>query len=113
MLREAFIRKDFPKKTKEKIVQIPQMGTKIPFFSNIEFIKQKKLIFKTNNRKNYSKKIFDGNTMANSKKLTRVPPPQILIYNWQKYHLWHKEIFKTSQIYKKSNRGKPNSELTI
>ena len=41
MLREAFIRKDFPKKTKEKIVQIPQTGTKIPFFSNIEFIKQK------------------------------------------------------------------------
>ena len=31
MLREAFIRKDFPKKTKEKIVQIPQTGTKNPF----------------------------------------------------------------------------------
>ena len=41
MLREAFIRKDFPKKTKEKIAQFPQTGTKNPFFNKIKFIERK------------------------------------------------------------------------
>ena len=70
MLREAFIRKDFPKKTKEKIVQIPQTGTEILFFSNIVFIKQ--LIQRRIIRRNYSKRrIFDGNMLENSKNCTR------------------------------------------
>ena len=69
MLREAFIRKDFPKKTKEKIAQFPQTGTKNPFFNKI---KNAKTDLKTNNRKTNSKQnIFDGNMKANSKFYTR------------------------------------------